>query len=101
MIAGNAPFPEISAILFKQNIKSCAVVGNSGILLNNGHGKLIDDHEVVIRLNNARIERFEKHVGSKTNISFVNSNVLHLCARREGCFCHPYGDDIPIVMYIS
>ncbi|GMI74317.1 glycosyltransferase 29A [Hibiscus trionum] len=79
---------------------SCAVVGNSGILLNNGHGKLIDDHEVVIRLNNARIDKFEKHVGSKTNISFVNSNVLHLCARKEGCFCHPYGDDVPIVMYI-
>ncbi|KAK8544419.1 hypothetical protein V6N13_056200 [Hibiscus sabdariffa] len=80
--------------------KSCAVVGNSGILLNSHHRKSIDDHEVVIRLNNARIERFEKHVGSKTSISFVNSNVLHLCAMREGCFCHPYGDNVPIVMYI-
>ncbi|XVF46901.1 hypothetical protein PTKIN_Ptkin03bG0065300 [Pterospermum kingtungense] len=80
--------------------KSCAVVGNSGILLNTDHGKLIDDHEVVIRLNNARTERFEKNVGSKTSISFVNSNILHLCARREGCFCHPYGGNVPMVMYI-
>ncbi|KAE8691056.1 putative Zinc finger A20 and AN1 domain-containing stress-associated protein 3 [Hibiscus syriacus] len=31
--------------------KSCAVVGNSGILLNSDHGKLIDGHEAVIRLN--------------------------------------------------
>ncbi|XP_021278207.1 beta-1,6-galactosyltransferase GALT29A isoform X2 [Herrania umbratica] len=80
--------------------KSCAVVGNSGILLSSDHGALIDGHEVVIRLNNARTERFEKNVGSKTSISFVNSNILHLCARREGCFCHPYGGNVPMVMYI-
>jgi len=44
--------------------------------------------------------RFERHVGSKTTFSFINSNVLHLCARRDGCFCHPYGVTVPIVMYI-
>lgn len=80
--------------------ESCAVVGNSGILLNSNYGDLIDSHEMVIRLNNARIERFEQHVGSKTSLSFVNSNILHLCARREGCFCHPYGENVPMIMYI-
>ncbi|XP_068659722.1 beta-1,6-galactosyltransferase GALT29A-like [Aristolochia californica] len=79
---------------------SCAVVGNSGILLKNDHGPLIDGLEIVIRLNNARTKGFERHVGSKTNISFVNSNILHLCSRRETCFCHPYGEKVPIVMYI-
>lgn len=79
---------------------SCAVVGNSGILLNSEHGKLIDSHKVVIRLNNARVNGYEKKVGSKTSISFINSNILHSCARREGCFCHPYGQKVPIVMYI-
>ncbi|GMN61076.1 hypothetical protein TIFTF001_030169 [Ficus carica] len=79
---------------------SCAVVGNSGILLNSDYGQIIDGHEAVIRLNNARIESYERKVGSKTSISFVNSNILHLCARREGCFCHPYGENVPIVMYI-
>ncbi|XP_068663349.1 beta-1,6-galactosyltransferase GALT29A-like [Aristolochia californica] len=79
---------------------SCAVVGNSGILLKKDHGALIDGHEIVIRLNNARTRGFERHVGSKTNISFVNSNILHLCSRRETCFCHPYGEKVPIVMYI-
>ncbi|KAI4334252.1 hypothetical protein L6164_018963 [Bauhinia variegata] len=79
---------------------SCAVVGNSGILLNKDYGELIDSHEVVIRLNNARVGNFEKKVGSKTSISFVNSNILHLCARRAGCYCHPYGQNVPIVMYM-
>ncbi|KAF8397836.1 hypothetical protein HHK36_016761 [Tetracentron sinense] len=79
---------------------SCAVIGNSGILLKTEYGGLIDSHEVVIRLNNARINKFERNVGSKTSISFVNSNILRLCARREGCFCHPYGEKIPMVMYI-
>lgn len=84
----------------ERKYKSCAVVGNSGILLNNEHGDLIDSHEVVIRLNNARTGSFERYVGKKTSISFVNSNILHLCARREGCYCHPYGADVPILMYI-
>ncbi|KAI5068709.1 hypothetical protein GOP47_0017054 [Adiantum capillus-veneris] len=80
--------------------KTCAVVGNSGILLNQSHGSLIDRHDMVMRLNNARISGFEQHVGSKTTLSFVNSNILHTCARRSGCYCHPYGKDVPIVMYI-
>ncbi|OAY64039.1 Sialyltransferase-like protein 1 [Ananas comosus] len=84
----------------RSRFSSCAVVGNSGILLNSEHGDLIDGHDLVIRLNNARIEGFRRHVGSKTGLSFVNSNILHLCARRDGCFCHPYGDGVPILIYI-
>ncbi|KAI3933850.1 hypothetical protein MKX01_028176 [Papaver californicum] len=79
---------------------SCAVVGNSGILLKIDYGDMIDNHEFVIRLNNARTRGYEKNVVSKTSISFVNSNVLHLCATRETCFCHLYGEKVPIVMYI-
>ncbi|KAJ1390249.1 GT29-like superfamiliy [Sesbania bispinosa] len=85
-----------------QRYSSCAVVGNSGILLNTNYGKLIDSHEFVIRLNNARVEGFENKVGSKTNLSFVNSNILHSCGRivRAGCLCHSYGDHVATVMYI-
>lgn len=79
---------------------SCAVVGNSGTLLTHQHGDLIDKHEFVIRLNNAKTQRFENNVGSKTSVSFINSNILHQCARRERCHCHPYGETVPIVMYI-
>lgn len=83
-----------------QRYSSCAVVGNSGILLKSDSGELIDSHEFVIRLNNARIRGFERKVGSKTNLSFVNSNILHFCTRRQGCFCHPYGVRVPILLYI-
>ncbi|KAF3661910.1 beta-1,6-galactosyltransferase GALT29A isoform X1 [Capsicum chacoense] len=84
----------------EKRYESCAVVGNSGILLESVYGELIDSHEAVIRLNNAKTGGFEHRVGSKTTISFVNSNILHLCARREGCFCHPYGVNVALVMYI-
>ncbi|KAL3687313.1 hypothetical protein R1sor_013622 [Riccia sorocarpa] len=81
--------------------KSCAVVGNSGILLNSTYGKLIDSHEMVIRLNNAKILGYEKHVGSKTTLAFINSNILRQCARlKKDCTCHPYGADVPIMMYL-
>uniref|UniRef100_A0A1D1XN40 CMP-N-acetylneuraminate-beta-galactosamide-alpha-2,3-sialyltransferase 1 n=1 Tax=Anthurium amnicola TaxID=1678845 RepID=A0A1D1XN40_9ARAE len=79
---------------------SCAVVGNSGILLKNPHGDTIDRHDLVIRLNNARTVGYERSVGSKTGLAFINSNILHLCARRPSCSCHPYGEDVPIAMYI-
>ncbi|KZV47160.1 CMP-N-acetylneuraminate-beta-galactosamide-alpha-2, 3-sialyltransferase 2-like [Dorcoceras hygrometricum] len=84
----------------RKKYKSCAVVGNSGILLRSDHGKLIDSHEIVIRLNNAGIVGYERNVWAKTSVSFINSNILHSCARRVDCFCHPYGDRVPIVMYI-
>ncbi|KAK8282185.1 hypothetical protein V6Z11_D08G010200 [Gossypium hirsutum] len=95
------PIDGYNGFIGTNKYKSCAIVGNSGILLNKKYGNLIDDYEIVIRLNNARIKGFEKQVGTKTNISFVNSNVLHLCAKGgESCFCDPYGPNVPIVMYI-
>ncbi|KAI5003703.1 hypothetical protein ZWY2020_030863 [Hordeum vulgare] len=57
-------------------------------------------HHAVFRLNNARIVSYTAHVGAKTNLSFINSNILHLCARRPGCFCHPYGSGVPVLLYI-
>ncbi|KAK1311265.1 hypothetical protein QJS10_CPA08g01505 [Acorus calamus] len=90
----------LSQISLPRRYSSCAVVGNSGILLRSEHGRLIDSHEAVIRLNNARAAGFGRHVGEKTTIAFINSNILHLCARREGCHCNPYGDAVPIIMYM-
>lgn len=89
-----------SSVEFGKPYRTCAVVGNSGILLNQSFAELIDSHDMVMRLNNARIMGFERFVGSKTTISFVNSNILHSCTRRNDCFCHPYGVDVPMIMYI-
>jgi len=74
-----------------QRYRTCAVVGNSGILLNSSHGRAIDQHEMVMRINNARTVGFESFVGGKTTVSFVNSHIVRACAKRSQCRCHPYG----------
>uniref|UniRef100_A0ACD5W1H4 Uncharacterized protein n=1 Tax=Avena sativa TaxID=4498 RepID=A0ACD5W1H4_AVESA len=89
-----------STLSLTGRIPSCAVGGNNGILLRDTNGALIDSHDAVFRLNNARIAGYSAHVGAKTNLSFINSNILHLCVRRPGCFCHPYGDGVLILLYI-
>ena len=83
-----------------QKYKTCAVVGNSGVLLQRNYSNLIDDHDMVMRINNARTSGFEDFVGRKTTISFMNSHILRICSRRVQCFCHPYGNFIPIVTYL-
>lgn len=70
-------------------------------ILKSKEGETIDNLEFVIRLNNARISSFERFVGSKTSLSFTHSDILNLCSSRKGYFCHPYGEKVPIMMYIS
>ncbi|XP_066350120.1 sialyltransferase-like protein 3 [Miscanthus floridulus] len=88
---------------------SCAVVGNSGILLALERGALIDSHDLVIRLNNAPAGgRLARHVGARTGLAFLNSNVLSGCAGAPrlagaaGCRrCRAaYGDRVPILTYM-
>ncbi|KAL6642272.1 hypothetical protein ACP70R_020453 [Stipagrostis hirtigluma subsp. patula] len=106
---GNAAavMPDLPALLGRRRRRfpTCAVVGNSGILLGSGRGPQIDAHDLVIRLNNARVAGYAADVGAKTDLSFVNSNILHLCAARSaasaaGCGCHPYGPTVPMAMYV-
>ncbi|RCV37073.1 hypothetical protein SETIT_8G033700v2 [Setaria italica] len=89
----------------RERFPTCAVVGNSGILLGSGRGGQIDAHDLVVRLNNARVAGYAADVGAKTSLSFVNSNILHRCAVRSavaagGCACHPYGRAVPMAMYV-
>ncbi|XP_051932760.1 ST3 beta-galactoside alpha-2,3-sialyltransferase 8 [Hippocampus zosterae] len=49
----------------------CAVVGNSGNLQKSGHGKLIDSHDSVIRMNKAVTHGFERDVGNRTTHHFM------------------------------
>lgn len=47
---------------------TCAIVFNSGSLLNSTMGPQIDNHSVVIRINYAPVIPFESHVGNRTDI---------------------------------
>jgi hypothetical protein len=53
--------------------KSCALVGNSGILKRTVFGKSIDKHEAVMRVNQAPVKGYEKFVGSKITYRMLNN----------------------------
>ena len=52
---------------------SCALVGNARSLLKTSHGRNIDKHDAVMRLNQATTVGFEKYVGRKTTFRLINS----------------------------
>ncbi len=53
--------------------KSCAVIGNGGVLKRYAFGKAIDSHEAVFRLNQAPVKSYERLVGSKTTYRVLNN----------------------------
>ncbi|XP_019629473.1 PREDICTED: alpha-2,8-sialyltransferase 8B-like [Branchiostoma belcheri] len=59
-----------------KHYRTCAVVGNSGILLHSSCGAEIDAHEFVIRFNLAPLRPFLRDVGSRTNLTIVNGKQL-------------------------
>ncbi|XP_078596052.1 CMP-N-acetylneuraminate-poly-alpha-2,8-sialyltransferase-like [Branchiostoma floridae x Branchiostoma japonicum] len=67
--------PESSPLLDK-HFRSCAVVGNSGILLGSRCGPQIDSADFVFRSNLPVIEGYEKDVGTKSNFTTMNPSVL-------------------------
>ncbi|KAL0978834.1 hypothetical protein UPYG_G00176330 [Umbra pygmaea] len=51
--------------------RKCAVVGNSGNLLKQEYGSLIDSHNIVFRMNKATTAGFEANVGKRTTHHFM------------------------------
>lgn len=47
---------------------SIAIVGNAGYLAHLEQGERIDAHDVVVRMNDFRVEGFERHVGSRLDL---------------------------------
>jgi len=63
-------------MIFDFTNKSVAVVGSSGYLLERDYATFIDNHDIVIRFNFARVEGYEKFVGTKTTYRIVNHHVF-------------------------
>jgi hypothetical protein len=68
--------------------KSCCVVGNSGSVLDKDNGKFIDECDFVIRINLSKTDGFEQHVGSKTNLRFLNQHPFHSLLNPKGAEGH-------------
>ena len=72
---------------------SCAVVGSSGTLLTDRLGEDIDEYDFVIRFNGAPTESYEPIAGSKTSLSFLNTQamgeILQRCAANGECNANP------------
>ncbi|XP_071960894.1 CMP-N-acetylneuraminate-poly-alpha-2,8-sialyltransferase-like [Antedon mediterranea] len=72
--------------------RTCAVIGNGGILLNSGCGAEIDAHDFVMRSNLAPIKEFVNDVGNKTNVMTNNgfgSRRLLYCVKSDDKSCDP------------
>lgn len=67
--------PEVSPILNK-HYNICAVIGNSGILMESQCGAEIDSADFVFRCNFAPTEAFQKDVGRNTNLTTFNPSIL-------------------------
>eukprot|EP00058_Branchiostoma_floridae_P002662 XP_002588150.1 hypothetical protein BRAFLDRAFT_68788 [Branchiostoma floridae] len=52
--------------------RTCAVVGNSGILLGSDCGPAIDSKDYIIRIDLPAVKGFERDVGRRTNMTVLN-----------------------------
>eukprot|EP00854_Cymbomonas_tetramitiformis_P000889 gene889-1387_t len=63
---------------------TCAVVANSGVLLNKTFGRQIDSRDAVFRVNRAPTSGFEQYVGSKTTFDIINQQHAKVKAEVNG-----------------
>ena len=68
-----------------EGFASCAVIGSSGILLQQRLGAEIDAHDFVLRTNLAQVGGFEAIVGRKTSARVMNSEAIQTVLLERAC----------------
>jgi hypothetical protein len=80
--------PEMASVLpvddYKHRFETCAIVGNSGSLVNSRLGAQIDEHDVVFRFHNAPTHRYENDVGSKMQFQVLDHYWMETLMSSEG-----------------
>lgn len=69
--------PDAPAIAKRYKWRKCAVVGNSGTLLDSSYGGIIDNHDIIFRMNQAPVKGYELYVGRKSTFRILNSLWSH------------------------
>jgi len=69
--------PDARAIAKRYKWRKCAVVGNSGTLLDSSYGGIIDNHDIIFRMNQAPLKGYELYVGRKSTFRILNSLWSH------------------------
>ena len=67
-----------------------AIVGNSGSVLKHEHGGLIDKAQLVIRFNDAPVRKFERYVGSGTDIRLIAYHGADYNLQNENIYLYSY-----------
>jgi len=65
--------------------RTCALVGSSGKLLQQKQGNMIDDHEMVMRMNTAPTEGWEEHTGARTTHRVVATSGFAMYLHEANC----------------
>eukprot|EP00873_Tetraselmis_striata_P018420 jgi/Tetstr1/438684/TSEL_027234.t1 len=98
------PEADMKQRLRRHRWRTCAVVGNSGVMLAKAHGAAIDKHDMVLRMNNAPLgKQWAASVGTKTTISLVNQHHGKMLAGHMGIggASFKHGKDAILLMYES
>jgi len=66
-----------------KDLRSCAIVGNSGTLKLAKHGPYINGHGTVFRINKAPTMYFAHKVGSQTDFRLLNRKLSHYYSREH------------------
>ena len=69
-------YEEMIPRLERRTWGSCALIGLSDDMLFHEYGKDIDSHDVVIRMGHLPLDKYKKHVGSKSDIVIYRPRAL-------------------------